>query len=336
VRAEESARTSSRRRSMNRERKEASRWTAQVLAVHSLTPNAIHVMDREADSYENHRLLLGGGIRFIVRGRIGWNRIGERDGVRDTLPELTAQTPIRLKRAVCVSRRSPNAVGVLNKVNPPRQERMAKLAVRAASVLLPRPHLFSRRDPDRSSLSLNVVCVEEIKPPSGVEPISWMLLTNEPVQTREQIEKIVDAYRGRWTIEEFFKALKTGCAFEKRQLESLEALRNALAVFSVVAWRLLLLRSVSRMTPRAPAATVASKRQIDLIRALPQLDRRFSKIAVPARPTAADILLAIAKLGGHLKNNGPPGWQIIGRGYDSLLLLELGWKAHEDREKCDR
>src|SRR6185369_8694310 len=176
------------------------------------------------------------------------------------------------------------------------QERMAKLAVRAASVLLPRPHLFSRRDPDRSSLSLNVVCVEEIKPPSGVEPISWMLLTNEPVQTREQIEKIVDAYRGRWTIEEFFKALKTGCAFEKRQLESLEALRNALAVFSVVAWRLLLLRSVSRMTPRAPAATVASKRQIDLIRALPQLDRRFSKIAVPARPTAADILLAIAKL----------------------------------------
>ena len=333
VRPKQSAGAMTRSRRFSDREKEASRWAALVHDVHSVSPNAVHIMDREADSYENHRLFIAANIRFIIRGRIGWNRIGERNGARDTLPELTSQTPIRLRRKVRVSRRNPSEVRLLNKANPPRAERIAKLAVRAAGVQLPRPFVFSRRDPVRGPLPLNVVCVEEVAPPSGVEPICWMLLTNEPIRTREQVAKIVDAYRARWTIEEFFKALKTGCAFEKRQLESLAALRNALAVFSVVAWRLLLLRSVSRMTPRAPAAAVASSRQIDLLRALPKLDRRFAEIAVPERATAVDILFAIAKLGGHLKNNGPPGWQVIGRGYDSLLLLELGWKAHATQEK---
>jgi Transposase DNA-binding/Transposase DDE domain len=332
VRAEQQKGPKTGRPRSYRERKEASRWAALALDVHSTTSNAIHVMDREADSYENYRLLLDASARFIIRGRIGWNRVGERNGVRDTLSELTARTPIRLRRDVRISRRKPNAVSVLNKANPPRAERTARLSVRAARVLLPRPHVFSRRDPDRDSLPLNVVYVEETSPPHGVEPISWMLLTNEPIETCEQVEKVVDAYRARWTIEEFFKALKTGCAFEKRQLESLDALRNALAVFSVVAYRLLLLRSVSRLTPQAPGTTVASRRQIELLRTIPQLDRRFADIAVSAHATTSDILLAIAKLGGHLKNNGPPGWQVIGRGYDSLLLLELGWQAHEARE----
>jgi Transposase DNA-binding/Transposase DDE domain len=314
-----------------RENKESSRWVALASEVHSSTPNAVHVMDREADSYENYRQLIANGIRFVIRGKVGWARVGERLGVHGTLPELAAQTPIRLTRDVVVSRRTPNSVGVLNKAHPARAERSTKLAVRAARVFLPRPYSFSRRDPDRQSIELNVVWVEEVKPPRGAEPISWMLLTTEPIGTRHDIEKIVDAYRARWTIEEFFKALKTGCAFERRQLESLSALCNALAVFSVIAWRLLLLRSVSRATPDRPAGTVATRQQLAVLRSLPQIDDRFADIVVPPRATASDLLSAVAKLGGHLKNNGPPGWQVIGRGYDALLLLELGWMAREAR-----
>ena len=317
---------------VNRENKEAARWLELATEVHSLAPNTIHVMDREADSYENHRQLIAAGIRFVIRGRIGWTRIGERNGVRRTLPELAAQTPIRLTRSVVVSRRAPNDIGVLNKNNAPRSERKTRLAVRAARMSLPRPHYFSRRDPERNALEINVVYVEEVRPPRGVEPISWMLFTTEPIGTPDEVAKIVDAYRARWTIEEFFKALKTGCAFEKRQLESRAALCNALAVFSVVAWRILLLRSVSRAAPTRPAELVATRRQIELLRTLPQIDRRFVDVTVPPRATASDVLLAVAKLGGHIKNNGPPGWQVIGRGYDSLLLLELGWMARETRQ----
>ena len=44
----------------------------------------------------------------------------------------------------------------------------------------------------------------------------------------------------------------------------------------------------------------------------------------------ADIFYAIAALGAHIKNNGPPGWLVLGRGFDTLLTLELGWLAAKD------
>jgi DDE family transposase len=72
-------------------------------------------------------------------------------------------------------------------------------------------------------LTLNVVRVWEPKPPRGAPAVCWMLYTSEPIDTAEQLLTIVDQYRSRWVIEEFFKALKTGCAFEKRQLESYRA-----------------------------------------------------------------------------------------------------------------
>ena len=91
-------------------------------------------------------------------------------------------------------------------------------------------------------LRLNVIHVFERKPPKGQPAVEWFLLTNLPIDSDEAIAFAVDCYRARWTIEEFFKALKTGCQFEKRQLESAHSLLNALAILAPVAWRLLLLR----------------------------------------------------------------------------------------------
>ncbi len=45
--------------------------------------------------------------------------------------------------------------------------------------------------------------------PTGETPVEWFLLTNLPVDTPDEIAFVVDCYRGRWTIEEYFKALKT-------------------------------------------------------------------------------------------------------------------------------
>ena len=55
-----------------------------------------------------------------------------------------------------------------------------------------------------------------------------------------------------------------------------------------------------------------------------------AKKPLPARPTVRDAMLAIAALGGHVKNNGDPGWLVLGRGLHDLLLLELGWRAREE------
>jgi hypothetical protein len=51
----------------------------------------------------------------------------------------------------------------------------------------------------------------------------------------------------------------------------------------------------------------------------------------PSAPTARDALLAVAALGGHIKNNGDPGWIVLGRGYQDLLRLELGWSLRSQK-----
>jgi hypothetical protein len=135
----------------------------------------------------------------------------------------------------------------------------------------------------------------------------------------------IHIYRARWIVEEFFKALKTGCQFEKRQLESFHSLTNALALFLPLATRLLALRSAARSAPKAPC-TALSERQIRLLRA-------HTARPIDARPTNEQACLALAELGGHLRSNGPPGWMILGRAFERLLILELGWIARENAQR---
>uniref|UniRef100_UPI001F5881B8 transposase n=1 Tax=Anaeromyxobacter sp. SG64 TaxID=2925409 RepID=UPI001F5881B8 len=196
-----------------------------------------------------------------------------------------------------------------------RRERSATLSVTACSVTILRPSHLGARVPER--LRLNVVRVREKNVGRGIDPVEWRLVTTEPVETAEDVAAIVDAYRARWVIEEFFRALKQGCAYEKRQLESKHALLNALAVFTPIAWQLLALRQLSRDDADLPADRVLSPLKLMLL-------QRHPDVKLREEPTIRDAMLAVAKLGGHIKNNGEPGWQVLGRGYEDLLLLERG------------
>lgn len=172
------------------------------------------------------------------------------------------------------------------------------------------------------SLNVNVVTAIERGCARGVAPVAWFLVTTEPTETRAQIEFIVDAYRTRWMVEEFFKALKTGCQFERRQFESYQSLDNALAIFLPIAVRLLALRGASRAAPSAPCTTM-TPRQIAILRLH---TRRF----MSPIPTNEEATMALAEFGGHLRSNGPPAWAILGRALDRLLLIEIGWNHHKD------
>jgi hypothetical protein len=44
-------------------------------------------------------------------------------------------------------------------------------------------------------------------------------------------------------------------------------------------------------------------------------------------PSAEEALAVVAGLGGHIKHNGPPGWQTLAAGYMELLAFERGWIA---------
>jgi hypothetical protein len=42
-----------------------------------------------------------------------------------------------------------------------------------------------------------------------------------------------------------------------------------------------------------------------------------------------DALLVVAGLGGHLRQNGDPGWLVLTRGMQKLRDMEIGWAAAE-------
>jgi hypothetical protein len=160
----------------------------------------------------------------------------------------------------------------------------------------------------------------EVGVPEGEPAVEWTLYTTEPIETAEQVARVVDIYRARWTIEEFNAALKTGCAYESRQFESRHALLNILALSMPIACELLALRSRARDCPDTPATEVLRPVQIEVL-------SKFGRRKLSASPTARDALLAVAGLGGHMKHNGEPGWNVLMRGMRTLLSYEAGWIA---------
>jgi hypothetical protein len=187
-----------------------------------------------------------------------------------------------------------------------------------------RPDLTRSKD---KSLDINVVVVSEVDPPAGQLPIEWRLLTTEPIETAADVLRVVDAYRARWLIEEFFKALKTGCNYEKLQLETLHGLKIALSLCFALAWHMLLLRTLARDALDVPAGAVLTQAQLALlILAASAADNPWS-VRLPQDPTATDVMYAVARMGGHVRSNGPPGWQTLGRGFQELnrLLTAQQW-----------
>jgi hypothetical protein len=316
---------------------ERSRWYDMVETVASRFEGAtlIHVMDREADDYVLCAQLTKSQQHFIIRSM--HNRLlspTEGSELRK-LDDVVLSIERVVEREGVLAKRTANRSPKQKRIHPPRASRRALLAIGAAPVLLQRPRPHPRDSKEKRqmelppSIALHVVRVWEPDPPPGELPVEWTLLTTEPIDSLEDIVLTVDRYRARWVIEEYFKALKTGCDFETRQLEDYESLVNALAVFAPIACSLLALRSETRRTPEAPAETVLTRDQLDVLRVL-------GRVRLPIAPTAQDALLAVAALGGHIKSNGAPGWLILGRGYAELLLLTRGWLAAKLQQPCDQ
>jgi hypothetical protein len=307
--------------------KESARWERMAQTVSATVPDgvmALHVMDQEADDYHVLSALHAAGLHYVIRA----DPKRRTTEAKRQMKEVLARQPGTVFRTVPLAPRSANKAARTRGRYQARAERQAALHVRWATV-----HLKRRSSSDAAlpTLTLHAVHVVEPTPPPGEVPIEWMLVTSEPVQTLDDATAVVDHYRARWLIEEYFKALKTGCAFEKRQLTSLPALLRALALFMPMAWRLLVLRHLGRAPQPQPVGDALDRTQLLILRTL--LARR--NYALPHRPTMQDAMWGVAALGGHIKNNGAPGWLVLGRGLTRLLDTEIGWRlARETR--CDQ
>jgi hypothetical protein len=135
--------------------------------------------------------------------------------------------------------------------------------------------------------------------------------------------QIIEYYERRWLIEEFHKAIKTGCRLEDRQFMEAHRLEAVAAFTCVLAVRLLQLKTVATSTPDLPAERVVPKIWLKMLGAL-----RKRKLT-----TVRDFFRHLAGLGGFLmrKRDGNPGWITLWRGLDKLLLAIRGFVAMNQR-----
>jgi hypothetical protein len=293
------------------EERESDRWLegateAQLWA--QGCEQAVHVMDREADSFRLFEHMQQIGADFIVRLR--HDRRLEDGRLIDSL----AEGECRLRRTVAISARKTKSTP--RSTHKGRAAREVDLTVRCARIEMQPPKYM----PHSAPVAVNVVQALEENPPAGVEPVAWVLATSLPITSRSQIESVIDGYCARWLIEELHKALKTGCMFEKRQLESFESITSLLALCYPIACELLRVRWRARQ-PGILASEVLRPTLLACLKAHPKARKHSDN------PTAEEVLAVIARLGGHLKHNGPPGWETLAAGYMHMLAVETGWIA---------
>ena len=195
---------------------------------------------------------------------------------------------------------------------PPRQARVAKVAIRAA----PAPLAMTTPSGKRLTADFNAVYVKETGHLD--DPLEWMLLTTHPIATRADVLEVVRAYALRWRVEEFHRTWKRGlCRVEDTQLRSRSAIFKWATILATVATRAMRLTQLARTTPDAPASSELSRTELRALFAL-----REPKGVRPGDPvTLAQAVRWLADIGGYTGPwNGPPGATVIGRGLHDVLI----------------
>jgi hypothetical protein len=310
---------SERRKALPIQEKESMRWLegyddACRLAEELPGRKVIMVADRECDIYELYaRWQESPGADFIVRARYDRRLLDERD-----LLETLRGAPLLGSFELEVERRVQRVKVKKSKLIRVRESRLAVMEVRAMPVRPRPPH---RKGVKLPQVEFRAVLVAEKNPPGGQEPVQWLLFSTLPVGSYEEAMRIVDAYTHRWLAEEFHRVLKSGCRIEALALREGNALLAAIALYMVVAWRILYLRDLSRSGAQIPGTrffTEAEARAACLI---------LKSGTGNDPPTLGELTVMVAKMGGYAarKSDHPPGAQCLWRGLEKLrCYVEMG------------
>jgi len=265
----------------------------------------IHVFDRGGDNFETFCHLVEQKSDWVVRGsQLHRNVLAgesqEKIPLKEFLPSLEVLGSYTLEL----------------RTRDKQPAREAKLEVRVGKLKLPRPQHVSPwvRQRDPQPIAMNVIHVVEVDAAKNVTPISWVLLTSLPVETFEQTWEAIEFYESRWLIEEYHKALKTGCRVEQTQLKTAGSLEALMGLMSVVAVRILSLKTIANKNPDLPARKVVPPIWLQVLKAARKKLTRVNDL------TVRQFFREVAILGGFIgrKSDGEPGWITIWRGWNKL------------------
>jgi len=286
--------------------KESQKWLTSLQALAPLQAacpgvHLVSVGDREADLFDLFALERPAGVDLLVRA-VQNRRVAEPEGV---LWAAVAAVPVAGEQTVVIPRQAGQPA------------RTAHVSVRFRAVTLHAP--AARVAEHLAPVALWAVTVEEEDPPPDVEPVRWRLLTTCPVTCWAEALERVEWYACRWTIEVWHKVLKSGCRLEARQLETGDRLRRCLALYDVIAWRVLWASLLARTLPEAPCTALLDRTEWHALWCA------IHHLPTPpaAPPTLSQAVRWIAQLGGYLarRHDGPPGVTVLWRGFQHLFDL---------------
>jgi hypothetical protein len=293
------------------EEKESHKWLLSlesVLVARQAHPNThfVSVGDREADIYDLFVAERVPGVDLLVRAT--QDRRVENEA--RYLWAAVAAAPLVATVSLQVPRQKDHPV------------RVAELEIRWKKVHLRPPK--SRQGEKLPLVTVWAVWAVETAPPAGVEKIEWLLLTTLEVHSTEAALQRLDWYACRWGIEIWHKILKSGCRIEARQLESAERLKRLLALFSVVAWRILYATMLARALPEAACTIFFEDGEWQAL----YCAVHNTAIVPQEPPTLREAVWMVARLGGFLgrTQDGEPGVTVLWKGFQRLPDLTLMYK----------
>ena len=204
-----------------------------------------HIGDRESDIYERFCLAQDLGTNFLVRSCV------------DRLAGSGRTTIAQVMKDV-----APSGVRGISFRDASGQSQEALLSVKFATMTV-RPPIGKQKR--YAHQKLQIIHAEVIDPPAGRPPLLWKLITNLDVTTHDEAVRKLGWYTRRWSIETFFKTLKTGCRIEEVRLTTADRLANFIALCCVVAWRIHWLTMLRRSDPEAPPAAVFTDAELEFL-----------------------------------------------------------------------
>lgn len=299
--------------------KESWRWIDTAMAAKVVLSEArcvTVVADRESDIYAEWAMLPAANFHLLTRAM--HDRCLAGGG---TLSSAAAGFAFEGTRTVELA------------ANAKRIKRKAVLSLRFGRVEISRPKR-SAATTLPESISLSLVEVIELTPPAGVEPVRWRLLTSHDVAAAAAAWQIVDWYRQRWIIEQFFRVLKTqGFQIEDSQIASADILLKLIAVAAKAAAITIQLLQARDGHSDGPATDAFDTSQIA---ALVALNARYQATTTRQNNPHPDASMAwacwiIARLGGWdgYRSSKPPGPITLKNGLDRFHAIATGWALRD-------
>ena len=174
--------------------------------------------------------------------------------------------------------------------------------------------------------------VREVAPPAKADPIEWYLLTTAEVRSLDEAEQIIAFYLLRWRVEDTFRVLKSGCKVEELQMQKATRLHLVITMHMVTAWRLMLTTLLGRVDPDLPADIIFTNTELTVLRAYAQTN------GLPEHTDLASAVRLVALMGGYRnrKHDPPPGFEIMWRGYTTLLIWAVARQAFTIYDMVER